>query len=133
MAIAARLPIVAGLCATVLVTIVPAGQHAAGNGVDSDEIELTGNAGHVPDSTKPKLTAYFAQESYRPGDRARLLVTDDAANVDVRFFRAGGEAERTIDRDVMLGTPVSPLERLGTVKGRLSVSLRIGDWPSGIY
>jgi hypothetical protein len=133
MAIAARLPIAAGLCATVLVAIVPAGHPVAGNGLDSDEIELTGNAGHVPDSTKPKLTAYFAQESYRPGDRARLVVTDDAANVAVRFFRAGGEAERTIDRDVMLGTPVSPVTSLGTVQGRLAVSLRIGDWPSGVY
>src|SRR5438105_12638542 len=131
MTIAARLPIAAGLCAAAFVAIGPAGHPVVANGLDSDEIELTGNAGHVPDSTKPKLTAYFTQQSYRPGDRARLVVTDVAANVEVRFFRAGGEAEPTIARDVMLGTPVSPPTRLGRVTGRLAVSLRIGDWPSG--
>ena len=79
------------------------------------EPELSGNAGHVPDSTKPKVTAAFAQESYRPGELARLVITDHAAHVDVRFFRAGGESGPTLDRDVMRGTPVSQVSELGAV------------------
>jgi hypothetical protein len=101
--------------------------------LDSDEIGLMGNAGRAPDSTKPKLTAYFDQESYRPGDRALLTITDTATNVSVQFYRAGTETEPTLPNDVMLGSPVSPRRELGSVHGRLAVHLSIGNWPSGVY
>jgi hypothetical protein len=106
---------------------------ATGVELDSDEIGLMGNAGHAPDSKKPKLTAYFGRESYKPGDRAQLTVTDTAPNVSVRFFRAGTEDVPTVPSDVMLGSPVSRPQQLGDVQGRLSTDLRIGDWPSGVY
>lgn len=106
---------------------------AFGQGLDADEIGLMGNAGRVPDSKKPKLTAYFDHESYRPGDRAQLTITDTAKDVSVRFYRAGGEDEPTLPNDVMLGRPVSRGQHLGDVAGRLSASLHIGDWPSGVY
>ena len=142
MATNTRISVAAAFCAAAIVAALPAAtalvsparpQVSAHEQLDSDEIDLMGNAGRVPDSKKPKLTAYFEQESYRPGERARLVVTDTASPVDVQFFRAGGEAEATIPNDVMLGTPVSPVARLGSVEGRLAVSLRIGDWPSGVY
>jgi hypothetical protein len=106
---------------------------AYGTELDSDEIELMGNAGHVPDSKKPKLTAYFSRESYQPGDRARLTITDTAPNVSARLYRAGTENEPTLPNDVMLGSPVSQPEQLGAVHGRLTTDLRVGDWPSGVY
>src|SRR5262249_53419059 len=87
--------------------------------LDSDEIGLMGNAGRVPDSKKPKLTAYFDQESYKPGDKARLTIPDTATNVSVRFYRAGTETTATIPNDVMLGSPVSAARQLGDVRGRL--------------
>ena len=103
------------------------------DGLDSDEIGLMGNAGHVADSTKPTVTAYFEQESYRRGDAARLVVTDSAAPVSVRVFRAGGESRPTLVHDVMVGRPVTKAIPIGTVDGRRVVPIRIGDWPSGVY
>src|SRR5436853_1937060 len=107
--------------------------HALGTELDSDEIGLMGFAGRVPDSKKPKLTAYFDHESYKPGDRAHLTITDTAKDVSVQFFRTGTESIPTIPSDVMLGTPVSKRQPLGSVHGRLSTSLPLGDWPSGVY
>jgi N,N-dimethylformamidase beta subunit-like, C-terminal len=105
-----------------------------GSELDSDEIGLMGNAGHVPDSKKPTLTAYFEQESYRPGDRAQLVVTDTASQVSVQIFHAGGESEPTVPHDVMLGTPVTKIVPVGTVAGRRVLPVTIaGDWPSGVY
>jgi N,N-dimethylformamidase beta subunit-like protein len=96
--------------------------------LDSDEIGLMGNAGHVPDSKKPKVTAYFTRESYRPGDRAQLIVAD-ASHHHLQILRAGGESASTIPNDVMLGTPVT--QRTAT-HGR-TLSIRMGKWPSGVY
>jgi hypothetical protein len=54
--------------------------------LDGDEIGLTGNAGHVRGSMKPKVTAYFDRESYGAGDRGRLVVLDRAPAVTVQIF-----------------------------------------------
>jgi len=104
-----------------------------GGELDADELQLIGNAGRVPDSKKPKLTAYFEHESYGPGDHARLVVTDTAAAVSVQIMRAGGESEPTIPNDVMLGTPVTQPTRLGSVHGRRAFAIDIARWPSGVY
>jgi hypothetical protein len=129
-----RILAAAAACAVATSSLSAASAHpAAGEPLDSDEIELMGNAGHVPDSTKPKLTAYFEHESYRAGDLARLVVTDVARRLTVRIYRAGTEAEPTLPSDVMLGTPVSPAVALGGVEGRRVTQLRIGNWPSGVY
>jgi hypothetical protein len=123
--------------ATVAALVAASSSHgskpAFGMELDSDEIGLMGNAGRVPDSKKPKLTAYFDQESYKPGDRARLTMTDTARNVSVRIYRAGTESEPTLPSDVMLGSPIGQPVRLGTVQGRITTDLRIGNWPSGVY
>src|SRR5438067_9487036 len=113
-----RLAILAGACAAVLAW--PASPQPAHplEALDWDEIGLMGNAGHVPDSTKPKLTAYFEQESYRPGDAARMVVADFAQAVSVQVFRAGEESEPTLPHDVMLGGPVTPVVAIGAVEAR---------------
>jgi hypothetical protein len=128
------LAVVAGACAAVLAwPASPQPAHAL-EPLDSDEIGLMGNAGHVPDSTKPKLTAYFEQESYRPGDAARMIVADFASAVSIQVVRAGGEESGpTLPRDVMLGGPVTKAVLIGAVQGRRVVTVRIGAWPSGVY
>jgi hypothetical protein len=131
----AAISLVALLAALVAATAQNATTHRAprGNELDSDEIGLMGFAGHVPDSKKPKVTAYFEQESYRPGDQARLVVTDTAPQVSVQIFRTGTEAEPTVPNDVMLGTPVTKIVPVGAVHGRRALSIHIADWPSGVY
>jgi hypothetical protein len=124
----------AAACAALIASLSSASAHVrAAEPLDADEIELMGNAGHVPDSKKPKVTAYFERESYRSGDLARLVVTDEASRVDVRIYRAGTESGPTIPNDVMLGTPVSASVAVGSVHGRQTTMLRLGNWPSGVY
>src|SRR5919108_4602111 len=123
----------AAVCAAALVALPHHTTISHGQELDADEIELMGNAGHVPDSHKPKLTAYFLRESYGPGDRARLVVTDTASAVSVQIMRAGGETEATVPNDVMLGTPVTQPQPIGAVHGKRTVDVRIGSWPSGVY
>jgi hypothetical protein len=131
----AAVSIVALLAALVAATAQTGTTHTdrLGSELDSDEIGLMGFAGHVPDSKKPKLTAYFEQESYRPGDQAHLVITDTASQVSVQILRAGGETEPTVPNDVMLGTPVTKIASVGAVQGRRTVSISIADWPSGVY
>jgi hypothetical protein len=111
----------------------PAPREHAADELDSDEIQLMGNAGRVPDTKKPKLTAYFTRESYPRGGSARLVITDEAADVSLQILRAGGETEPTIPHDVMLGTPVTPVTDVGGVHGRRLVHVALGHWPSGVY
>jgi N,N-dimethylformamidase beta subunit-like, C-terminal len=102
-------------------------------GLDEDELELVGFAGRTPDSNKPKLTAYFLRESYPRGGRAQLVIADTAKNVSVRFFRAGGEDTATLPNDVMLGSAASEPVTIGDVTGKRELTLRLGNWPSGMY
>jgi hypothetical protein len=104
-----------------------------GEELDADELELMGNAGRAPDSRKPKLTAYMLRESYPRGGRAQLVVTDHAKNVSLRIFRAGGESIATVPNDVMLGTPVGKSRPLGDRDGRRTITVHLGNWPSGVY
>jgi hypothetical protein len=124
----------ATLVALLLAALVAApASCGTGPELDGDEIELTGNAGHIRDSTKPTVTAYFTRESYGPRDRASLIVLDRAPAVAVQIFRAGGEAVKTIENDVLRGTPVTGVRRIGRVDGRRTLSISIGPWKSGVY
>jgi hypothetical protein len=126
----------AAACVAAVFSVHPAAQGPSSTldgALDADEIQLMGNAGKVPDSTKPKVTAYFDHESYHAGDRARLVVTDTASALSVQIMRAGGENEETIPHDVMLGTPVTQPASIGAVQGRRVVNIHIGAWPSGVY
>ncbi|HEY1365672.1 MAG TPA: M23 family metallopeptidase [Gaiellaceae bacterium] len=102
-------------------------------GLDADELELIGDAGHDRDSQRPTVTAFFARESYPSGGVATLVVTDDAPHVAVQILRADTAGEERLAHDVMAGTPVTPVRPLGAVRGRLVVRLRLGAWRSGVY
>jgi N,N-dimethylformamidase beta subunit-like protein len=102
--------------------------------LDADELGMVGFAGHVPDSAKPKVTAYFPQQSYATGSTAQLEITDRAPDVRVQLFRAGMNSTRIAASDVMTGKPMSAVRRLGPVTGGRSVQIRLGaGWPSGLY
>ncbi|HEX4680114.1 MAG TPA: N,N-dimethylformamidase beta subunit family domain-containing protein [Gaiellaceae bacterium] len=102
--------------------------------LDSDERNLVGFAGSVPDSVKPKVTAFFPNESYAVGSTAELEITDRASDVRVQMFRAGMTVTRITANDVMTGKPVSAVRRLGSVSAHRTVAMRLGaDWPSGLY
>jgi hypothetical protein len=101
--------------------------------LDADELSLVGYAGHVPDSTKPKITAFFLRESYPVGGVAHLQITDHAQGVSIQVLRAG-TVRRATANDVMTGSPVTPVRRIGTVAGESTVAVRLGSrWPSGLY
>jgi hypothetical protein len=102
-------------------------------GLDSDELDLVGFAGRIPDTKKPKLTAFFPRESYRSGSTARLVITDTANDVSMQLFRSGGEKTATLPNDVMLGTPAGPLTPIGSVHGKRVVPIALGQLPSGVY
>jgi hypothetical protein len=102
--------------------------------LDDDERSLVGFAGHVPDSAKPKVTAFFPKESYAVGSTAQLEITDRASDLRVQMFRAGMSNKRIAASDVLTGKPVSAVRRLGSVNGRRTVAIHLGpEWPSGVY
>jgi hypothetical protein len=53
--------------------------------------------------------------------------------VSLQILRAGTETTNVKARDVMLGTPVTPIRRIGPVARGTVVRIRMGDWPSGLY
>jgi hypothetical protein len=101
--------------------------------LDSDEMSMVGYAGHIADSTKPKVTAFFPNQSYAPGSTARLQIDDTAKSVKVQMFRAGTSFHRIAAFDVMTGLPVGPARTIGSVSGHRTVPVRMGNWPSGLY
>jgi hypothetical protein len=127
----------AALLAAAALVLGPGAHHSRPDwtkNLDDDERNLVGFAGHVPDSAKPKVTAFFPNESYAVGSTARLEITDKASDMRVQMFRAGMSNQRIAASDVLTGKPVSNVRRLGSVNGHRTVAIRLGvDWPSGVY
>jgi hypothetical protein len=102
-------------------------------GLDEDDNDMVGFAGHGTDSKKPKVVAFFLRESYRRGGTAQLVIADDARRVSVQIFHAGAESDWTMANDELFGVPVTPVRSVGTVHGKRVVRIRLGSWPSGVY
>jgi len=85
------------------------------------------------DSKRPKVEASFPRESYGPGSRAHLIFVSNARGVTLQFFRAGTEDKRPKASDVMFGSSVSTRSRIGNVSPHRTLTVRIGNWPSGVY
>lgn len=99
----------------------------------NDDPDLDGRDLREPPTHRPTVEAAFPKESYTRGDTARLAIFTSGGNVVAQFFRAGTETSRIAARDLMLGTAVSSKRRIGNVRRGDVISLRIGDWPSGLY
>jgi hypothetical protein len=102
-------------------------------GLDEDDGDMVGFAGHGTDSTKPKVEAYFVSESYPRGGNAQLVIADKARDVSLQVFHAGAESDWTMANDDMFGAPVTALRSIGRVHGKLVVRIGLGSWPSGVY
>jgi hypothetical protein len=81
----------------------------------------------------PSVEAAFTRESYAPGARATLVISNRARGLRVQIFRSGPERILTRSDITMNGVPVSTMRWIGTSGGRRIVTVRIGDWPSGLY
>ena len=111
------------LLVTLLLFLPAPRTHSA---IDPEQLE-----GRVP--TKVELVASveaaFPRESYRPGSVATLRIFNRARGITMQLFRVGPETVPTRGHNEMQGVPVSGLR---AIHGRL-VTVRIGDWPSGLY
>jgi len=81
--------------------------------------------------TTPGVPATFLQQSYRPGEVAKLVLWRAEPAFSVRIYRVDGGGHWS--RTTMSGTPVSRVWRFGARAGHEPVALRLGDWPSGVY
>ena len=119
---AGALGIVAGLACITL-----AGGSAA---VTSQGLE-----GIAPGDTRlvPAVQAAFERESYRPGDRATLVIHHRSRHLTMRVFESGPERVPTTSDTVMNGVPVTRERWLGRASGRRVVTVEIGNWESGLY
>jgi len=79
------------------------------------------------------VEAAFPRESYAPGEAAELVISNKAAGLRLQVFHSGPERVVTRSNLVMNGVPVTPKRSIGSSDGRRVVSVRIGDWPSGLY
>ncbi len=61
------------------------------------------------------------------------MIWTRGADVSLQLFHAGTETENVRAQDVMLGTPVTEVRRIGAVARGRVLRVRIGDWPSGLY
>ncbi len=81
----------------------------------------------------PGVAATFLRDSYRPGSTARLVLWWPERALTLQFFRSGPERKPTIGNITMHGVPVSQPVRLGPRAAHTSITLRIGNWVSGLY
>jgi hypothetical protein len=81
----------------------------------------------------PSVEAAFLHESYAPGATATLVISNRARGIRVQIFRSGPEQILTRSDITMNGVPVSAMRWIGVSSGRRIVTVRIGNWPSGLY
>jgi len=96
-------------------------------------IDAEGRDQRLVPTNRPTIEAAFPRESYAPGEVARLVIWTSGRRVSLQVFRAGTETESVRARDVMLGTPVTPVRAVGTVTPGRAIRVRMGAWPSGLY
>ncbi len=91
--------------------------------------------GRAPTPTEllPAVEAAFTRESYSPGSTAELIVSNRARGLRLQVFHSGPERLVTRSDSTMNGVPVTPKVSIGMSRGRRVVTVRIGDWSSGLY
>ena len=116
-----------GTIAVALVCAILAGEPAT---VTTDQLE-----GIAPGNTRLvyAVQAAFERESYRPGQRARLVIHHHSRAITVQIFESGPERIPTLSGDVMNGVPVTRERAIGRASGRRVLTVRIGRWDSGLY
>jgi hypothetical protein len=98
-------------------------------GVDVDE----GLAPRPKWENAPSVQATFLRASYRPGATATLVLWRGEGRLTLRIFHTGPENQTTVGNITMHGVPVSAPVTLARHRAHNPISVRIGDWPSGLY
>jgi hypothetical protein len=119
------------LLAVTATTPVPSVPEAVETAYAIDEDE--GSAPRPRWENAPAVAATFLRDSYRPGDTATFVLWRAERTLTLRVFRSGPEDARTVSNIKMHGVPVVPPVRLAPHAAREPISLRVGDWPSGVY
>ena len=98
----------------------------------AESLELEGIE---PGDTKlvPAVQAAFELESYRPGERARLVIRHRSKALTMQVFESGPERVPTLTDTEMNGISVTRERPLGRVSGRRVVTVPIRRWESGLY
>jgi hypothetical protein len=79
------------------------------------------------------IEAAFTRESYRPGQLAQLRIWSAASSVTLHLFRVGPERTRTVGNLEMRGVRIASPQAVGRLRPGRVLSIRVGDWPSGLY
>ncbi len=118
-----------------VLALVATGVAAASLGAATTLSDAGTPEGRDPTATEllPAVEAAFPRESYAPGQRASLAISNRARGLKLRIFRSGPERAVTRSSSTMNGVPVTRARSIGDSPGRRVVSLAIGDWPSGLY
>jgi hypothetical protein len=98
-----------------------------------DDDDLVGLDSAVQVSHRPTVEAAFSLQGYRPGETARLRFFSSAENVSLEIVHAGTESIRIVRNDVMAGDAVRASRAIGSVRPGRELSIRLGNWPSGLY
>jgi hypothetical protein len=99
----------------------------------SSDPALEGRATAGGGSRVSAVEAAFGQESYRPGERARLVIRDRSLRLTIQVFQSGPERIPTTSDIEMNGVPVTPLKTITRAPGLQPYSLPVGRWKSGVY
>ena len=118
---------------TTLALLAVVGCVGASGTTHSNPAGVDGRDQRLEPTNRPTIEAAFLEESYAPGETARLVIWSRGNRVSLQVFRAGTESRRIRAQDVMLGSAVTPVRRLGSVTRGRTIHVRIGDWPSGLY
>jgi hypothetical protein len=82
------------------------------------------------------IDAAFTRQSFAPGQRGVLSIATDARKLTLQVFRTGPEHIVTYADYLLEGVPVtepSAIDRERWQSSPNTMTIRIGDWPSGLY
>jgi hypothetical protein len=131
--VAGSVLLVAALLGLITFGITGSGPRPGAVSATSERHELDGRDERQPPSLRPTVEAAFPEESYAPGNVARLVIWTTGRNVSLQLFHAGTEAIGLRARDVMLGSAVTPIQHVGNVSPGRRIAIHLGDWASGLY
>lgn len=122
-----RQVVVAGALASVLATSLGS---SARTPID---IALEGRDPEPAGRVVPSIEASFEFEGYRPGQRARLTITNPTRKLTIQILRSGPERVATSTDTEMNGVAVTGLRQIGGRPGPRTILVGVGRWPSGFY
>ena len=87
----------------------------------------------TPTELLPSVEAAFPEESYAPGETARLVLFNRARGITMQIFRSGPERRLTRSNAAIRGVAVTAPRAIGSGRAGRAVAVRIGAWTSGLY